>query len=95
MAEFELTLSAMSNAATNIANYTQQFSEQAELVYQAAQTLSETWTGDASTTWLENMEQLRGWMNQLVEVLETYSAALNKARDDYETADTNAAKNFS
>lgn len=94
MAEFDVTLSAMQEAATNIRNYTEQFREEAEQTYQAAQTLSEGWVGDASQTFVDNMEQLHTWMNELVATLETYSAELEKSRDKYETADISAAKNF-
>lgn len=94
MAEFEVTLSAVTEAATNISNYTQDFKEQADQTYQAAQTLSEGWVGDASQTFVENMEQLHSWMNEMAATLDTYTAALNKARETYENADVSAAKNF-
>ena len=94
MAEFDVTLSAMTDAASNISTYTQEFKEQAEQTYQAAQKLSEGWVGDASQTFVDNMEQLRTWMNEMAAVLETYSASLNKARESYENADVTAAKNF-
>ncbi len=94
MAEFDTTLSAMTSAAQNISNYTQQFKEQADQTYQAAQRLGEGWEGDASQTFAENMEQLHVWMNEMAAVLETYSAQLNKARENYENADVTAAKNF-
>ena len=94
MAEFDVTLSAMTDAAQNIGNYNHQFKEEASQTYQAARKLSEGWTGDASATFVSNMEQLNTWMNQMAAVLETYSAQLNKARDTYETADVTAAKNF-
>ena len=94
MAEFDVTLSAMSGAAKNISIYTRQFKEEAEETYQAAEKLSEGWTGDASQTFAENMEKLHGWMKQLGEVIDTYTAHLNKARDTYEDADQTSAKNF-
>lgn len=94
MAEFDVTLSAMQEAATNIRNYTEQFRDEAEQTYQAAQTLSEGWVGDASQTFVDNMEQLHTWMNELVATLETYSAELEKSRDKYETTDISASKNF-
>ena len=40
MAEFDVTLSAVTDAASNIANYTEAFREEAEQTYQAAKTLS-------------------------------------------------------
>ena len=94
MAEFDVTLSAMESAAQNISNYTQSFKEEADGVYNAAQTLSESWTGDASQTFVENMEQLHHWMDELASVLDTYSAELNTARAAYEEADVNSSKNF-
>ena len=43
---------------------------------------------------VDNMEQLRQWMNELAAVLDEYSANLNKAGANYEDADVTAAKNF-
>ena len=94
MAEFEVTLSAVTDAATNINNYTQQFKETADAIYQAAQTLGEGWQGDASQTFVENMEKLHTWMNEMAAILDTYSAALNKNRDNYEDGDQRSAANF-
>ena len=94
MAEFDVTLSAVTEAASNIANYTQTFREEADQTYQAAKTLSESWTGDASQEFVENMEELHNWMNEMAATLETYSAQLNKARDEYEEADRTSAGYF-
>lgn len=94
MAEFDVTLSEMAEASTNIKNYTAQFKEEADAVYQAAQTLSEGWTGDASETFVDNMEQLHRWMIELGNVLDTYSAELNTARGEYSDADVTSARNF-
>lgn len=94
MEKFDVTLSALTDAATNIRNYTSQFKEQADLTYQAAHTLSESWEGDASQTFVDNMELLHNWMNEMSSTLDTYSMALDKAKVTYETADMNAAKNF-
>lgn len=94
MAEFDVTLSAMTDAANNINNYTQLFKENGDAVYQAAQTLSEGWQGDASQIFVDNMEQLHNWMNEMAAILETYSMALNKNRDNYEEGDVRSAANF-
>lgn len=56
MAEFDVTLSAVTDAASNIANYTEAFREEAEQTYQAAKTLSESWTGDASQTFMHDAD---------------------------------------
>lgn len=94
MAEFDVTLSAMTDAASNINNYTDLFKQNADAIYQAAQTLSEGWQGDASQTFVDNMEQLHTWMNEMSAILETYSAALNKNRENYEEGDVRSAANF-
>ncbi len=94
MAEFDVTLSAMESAATNIRNYTQSFKEEADAVYSAAQNLSEAWTGDASETFVDNMEQLHRWMTEMAAVLDTYSAALTTAKEEYKDADEQSSKNF-
>lgn len=94
MAEFDVTLSAMETASANIKTYTQSFKEEADAVYSAAQNLSEAWTGDASQTFVDNMEQLHRWMMEMSAVLDTYSAALNTAKGEYGTADEQSAKNF-
>ena len=93
-AEFEVTLSAMTDAATNIKNLNEQFVDEANQTYQAAQTLNDGWKGDASDTFLQNMEQLHKWMNEMAEVLDTYVTELNASREKYENADVSAAKNF-
>lgn len=94
MAEFEVTLSAVQDAVSNIKTYTEAFKDEAEQVYQAAQTLSESWTGDASADFVSNMEQLHQWMNEMVEVLNTYSQALSTAGTEYEDADVKGASYF-
>ena len=40
------------------------------------------------------MEQLHNWMNEMAATLETYSAQLNKARGEYEEADSTSAGYF-
>jgi hypothetical protein len=41
MAEFDVTLSAMTDAASNIKNYTEQFREEADATFQAVSTYNE------------------------------------------------------
>lgn len=94
MAEFDVRLSAMADAANNIKNYTQMFKENGDAIYQAAQTLSEGWQGDASQIFVDNMEQLHNWMNEMAVILDTYSAALDKNRSNYEEGDIQSAGNF-
>jgi len=94
MAEFEVTLSAMTDAAKNIKAHTQNYMEEADQTHQAAQRLIEIWTGDASNDFISIVENLYKWMGEMAGILETYSAALDKARSDYENADVTAAKNF-
>lgn len=94
MANFDVTLSALTQAASNIRQQTAEFKEQSQKTYQAAQTLSEGWEGDSYQEFIDNMEQLHSWMDKMAETLDTYSAALDKAKDTYETADVESAKNF-
>jgi WXG100 family type VII secretion target len=94
MAEFDVTLSAMTDAASNIKNYTEQFREEADATFQAAQALSEEWQGDASATFVNNMNELHNWMNTMATVLDTYSASLNQAVSTYNEADVAGARNF-
>ncbi len=94
MAQFKTQISALEQAASNIANLTEQFREQADQTYQATQTLSGGWTGEASDTFVENMETLRGWWNEMTATLDTYSQELQKAAQEYNEADATSAGYF-
>ena len=94
MAQFEVQKSALEQAASNIANLTEQFREDADQTYQATQTLSGGWTGEASDTFVENMETLRGWWNEMTATLDTYAQELQKAAESYTNADIESAAHF-
>lgn len=94
MAQFKTQISALEQAASNIANLTEQFREEADQTYQATQTLSGGWTGEASDTFVENMETLRGWWNEMTATLDTYAQELQKAAQEYNEADTTSAGYF-
>lgn len=94
MAEFDVTLSAMEEAKSNVLKYSEEFKEQADQTFQAAQALSGSWVGDASQTFVENMNQIHKWMVQLSATLDEYGESLGKSRETYENADMEAAKNF-
>lgn len=94
MAEFDVKLPDMIEAANNIKNYTEMFRETGDAVYKAAQDLNNGWKGDAAQIFGENMEQLHNWMNEMAGVLDTYSAALDKNRINYEEGDIESSKFF-
>lgn len=94
MAEFSATLSALTQAAANFEKHTQSFQSETDATYNAAKVLSEGWTGDASDTFQNNMEQVHNWMNEMIAALQTFTDALKKTRTTYEEADIQAARNF-
>lgn len=94
MASFDVTLSALTKAASDIRTQTAEFKERANETLQAAQTLGEGWEGDSYQEFFNNMQDLKNWMEQMAEVMETYATALDKAKDTYETADVSSAKSF-
>lgn len=94
MASFDVTLSALTKAAADINKSTAEFKQRANETLKAAQTLGESWEGSSYQEFFNNMQELQKWMDQMGQVIETYSAALDKAKQTYENADTTAAKNF-
>lgn len=94
MANFDVTLSALMKAASDIRTQTGEFRDQASQTLQAAQTLGDGWEGDSYQEFLTNMQDLQRWMNEMAETMDTYAAALDKAKETYENADATSAKNF-
>lgn len=94
MAQFRIQISAVEQSASNIANLTEQFREEAAQTYQATKTLGEGWKGEASDTFAENMEILNKWWNEMAATLDTYSQELLKAAQEYQETDISAAGFF-
>ena len=94
MAEFDVTLSMMEEVSQNIRKYAEEFNTAADEVLQAANILSESWTGDASQEFHEKVTELRNWMAQMKELLDVRADTLVEAGEKYEETDTSAAKAF-
>lgn len=94
MAEFEVTLSSMTDAANNIRSQLEEFHTQAENTYNAARTLSEGWEGDSYQEFVENMSHLHDWMGEMEDILTTYAQALDTAAQKYGEADKTSANAF-
>ena len=94
MPSFDVTLSALTKAAADIRTQTGDFKQRANETLQAAQTLGEGWEGGAYQEFLTSVQDLQKWMSQMGEVLDTYSKALETAKQTYEQADAESAKGF-
>lgn len=94
MANFDVTLSSLSEAAADIRAKTSDLMDEAQQTLQAAQALSEGWQGDAYEEFISNMQLLQNWMNEMGETLNNYATALDKAGETYSTADGNSASAF-
>lgn len=94
MAEFDVTLSALTSASTNIRKYSEEFQMAAEATYQVATTLAEAWTGDASGDFVQKVAELRKWMSEMEAAVADYAKRLDAARERYDSADRQAAGNF-
>lgn len=97
MAEFDVTLSSMTEAAGNIRTYCDEFQSTADELKSATETLttsSDGWNSEASQIFNENIVEAHRWLTEMANLVNEYAATLDKARDTYETADVTAAKNF-
>lgn len=95
MAKIDAVLPDIESASTNIKTYTEEFNEHAENTYQAAQTLSQSWEGDAAQQFIANMEQLHKWMGEMVTTLDAYSKTLSQIAASIREADLRSAGFFS
>lgn len=98
MPKFDVTLSSMTEAATNIRNHGEEFKTAADELKTATENLttsSEGWSSEASQIFNENIAEAHQWMTEMSAIVEEYSQMLEKARDTYENADITSAKNFS
>lgn len=94
MASFDVTLSALTKAAADIRTQSAEFKQRAQETLQAAQTLGDGWEGESYQEFINNMQDLQKWMQEMGEVMDTYAASLDKAKETYENADASAARNF-
>lgn len=97
MAEFDVTISSMSEAANNIRTYCDDFKSTADELKQATETLttsSDGWDSEASKIFNENIVEAHRWMSEMGAIIDEYAAMLDKAVETYQSADQASAKNF-
>lgn len=97
MAEFDVTISSMTDAASNIRTYCEEFKTTADELKQATNTLttsSDGWDSEASKIFNDNIEEAHRWMSEMSAIVDEYAAMLDKAAETYTDADQASAKNF-
>lgn len=94
MGKIVANLPELAAAANSITGYIEEFREQKGQVMQASQALSEGWEGSAAQTYLDTMNEMAAWMEQMASVLDSYPEALNEIKSKYETADQEGAHVF-
>ncbi|MBO4886251.1 MAG: WXG100 family type VII secretion target [Clostridia bacterium] len=97
MAEFEVVLSQMSEAAAEVKQHSQEYADAATNLKNLTNELTtspEKWTSEASQIFNENIAQAHKWMLEMSDLLNEFGDALQKAREAYETADVNSSKFF-
>ncbi|MBQ8088417.1 MAG: PPE domain-containing protein [Clostridia bacterium] len=97
MAEFQVTLSDLTNAASKMRQFIEDFKNAANELNSATQTLTTSadgWDAESSKIFAENIQEANKWMQQMGAVAEQYAATLDKARQTYQEADETSAKNF-
>ena len=98
MAEFEVVLSSMTDTAGKVRQYCEDFRTAANELKDATAELTssaEGWNGEASQIFNENIVQANTWMTEMSALVDEFAAALDKARETYQTADETSAKQFS
>ena len=97
MAEFEVVLSNMTESASKIREYCENFRTAADELKSATETLTTSadgWSSEASQIFNENIGQAHQWMTQMSEIVNEFATALDKSREAYQTADETSAKQF-
>lgn len=97
MAEFTVTLSSLAQAASEIRTQCEEFRTTGEELKQASDNLTSSadgWMSGSADEFNQKIVDLNTWMSQMAEIINEFSAALEKAEDLYRDADEAAAKNF-
>lgn len=94
MAKIVANLPELISAANSITGYIEEFREQKNQTMQASQALSEGWEGAAAQSYLETMQEMTAWMEQMATVLDGYPEALQEIKAKYEEADQTGARAF-
>lgn len=97
MAEFTVTLSEMTQSASKVREYCQNFKDAADKLKSATNELtssSEGWDSEASKVFNENIEQAHKWLTQMSELVNEFAKAIDQSRETYQTTDETSAKLF-
>lgn len=97
MAEFEVVLSQMTEAAGEIKQHSQEYADTATALKNLTNDLTmspEKWSAESSQIFNDNIEAAHKWMLEMSELLNAFADAVQKARETYETADVNTSKFF-
>ena len=97
MAEFDVTLSSLTEASGNMRSYCEEFKVAADELKVATENLtsaSDGWNGEASQIFNENIVEAHRWLTEMSVLVDEYAATLDKTHDIYQEADESAAKGF-
>lgn len=95
MAEFEVVVSELGNAAQQYKNQADAYQKTADAMLAATAALTEeNWVDEASPVFMEKMEELRSWCSTMTGIIQNYAAALTKIGEQYQTGDAQAASQF-
>ena len=97
MAEFTVTISSMNEAASTIATQSEEFRTALQELMQATEDLTAKgagWNDEASVIFKEKIVELKSWGDNMSQIIDEYSSALNTAAETYVSADEEAARNF-
>lgn len=86
-ANFGVTISEMTNAASKISQAASDFLQVAGQVLAAAENLGSSWEGDSQVAFSREQANANAWYKQMVEIVNTYVDALNTAAKKYQEAD--------
>jgi WXG100 family type VII secretion target len=90
MAQFNVTVSEVTNAATKIASAANDFLTTAGKVMQAAEALGSSWEGDSQVAFMQEQQNAHSWYEKMAEIVTTYVESLNQAAKKYQDADDQA-----
>jgi len=96
MAEFEVVLSSLTDSATSIRAKCDDFRNAANEFKSATDTLTGNgdWDSDAAQMFDANVTEANKWLNTMSDLINEFAAALDTARETYQTADETGAKQF-
>lgn len=91
MALIEVTVSELQGAANRISKANESFRDAAVALKNAADELASIWKGTARDTFVEEQQEIDVWYKTMAECVDQYVVDLNKAADEYNRVDAEAA----